>query len=431
MEPFDNIAGYSQIKEVLVKLRKMLLNLEDFDRAGLRLPRGVLLYGAPGVGKTIMARAIGADPLRRIELCSAACTKEDAADAIVNAFEQARNNTPSVLLIDEIDKIAEGSADFYMEGNDNIMKILLQELDGEKNKGVLIIATCNDYERMNSALIRSGRFDRIIRVPDPDLNDRRAIIHHYFNKIKMEKHVDEEYFAKITGHYSCAELECVINEAGILAKEDGSEIIELEHVKTAMNRMSFRALEGKVGGEKEKQVVATHEAGHALVALILSPDEVSGATIIPQGSARGYVTMTPEDGDKMSTVVDVENRIAVALAGAVAERLVYDTSFLSASDDFAKAFWLAHTLVTKMGAYGPELICPERRYHMDVAFSQELTDRICAKRTELITRSFARAEEIIRKHRLAFDGIVRALLARCSLTKDEMAEILRTSVSAA
>ena len=171
MEPFDNIAGYSQIKEVLVKLRKMLLNLEDFDRAGLRLPRGVLLYGAPGVGKTIMARAIGADPLRRIELCSAACTKEDAADAIVKAFEQARNNTPSVLLIDEIDKIAESSADFYMEGNDNIMKILLQELDGEKNKGVLIIATCNDYERMNSALIRSGRFDRIIRIPDPDLGD--------------------------------------------------------------------------------------------------------------------------------------------------------------------------------------------------------------------------------------------------------------------
>ncbi len=424
MNNFDRIAGYEKEKEQLRGLRELLLHLDDYKKSGIRIPRGVLLYGAPGVGKTVMAKAIAEAPIACVELCSADCTREDAADKVLETFEKARNAAPAVLLIDELDKITEESHEFYMEGNDRIMKILLQELDGQKdNSGVLVVATCNHFENINPALLRSGRFDRLIQIGNPSMEDRKAIIQYYFSKVKLEKHMEEDYLAKITGGYSGAQLECVINEAGILAMESKASAIEPEHIRTAMNRIAFRTLEGDVGEKKERMITATHEAGHALAALLLSPDKLTGASVIPHGKTRGFVRMRYTEENEILSAEDMEKQVTVSLAGAAAEQMIYGTNFLSSSEDFGKAIATVHTMITDMGVYGLDLLWPERTVRREIPVSKETADRICAKRTELIQKFSDRATALLEENKAVFLAIAEALCERYSLSKEEIEDI--------
>ena len=424
MDSFDRIAGYEKEKEQLRSLRELLLHLDDYKKSGIRIPRGVLLYGEPGVGKTVMAKAIAEAPISCVELCSADCTKEDAADLVLKTFERARQAAPAVLLIDELDKITEESREFFMEGNNRIMKILLQELDGQKdNSGVLVVATCNHFQQINPALLRSGRFDRLIQIGNPSLKDRKAIVHYYFSKVKLEKHIEEDYLAKITGGYTGAQLECAINEAGILAMESNASAIELEHIRTAMNRISFQTLEGNIGEKKDRMITATHEAGHALVALLLSPDKLTGASVIPHGRTRGYVRMRYSEEAEILSADDMEKDVIVSLAGAAAEQLVYGTNYLSSTDDFRKAFFMTHSMITDLGVYGLDLLCPDRAVRGEIMISQELVDRICSKRAELINRFSERALALLKENEEAFHAIAEALTDRYTLSKEEIEEI--------
>ena len=424
MDLFDRIAGYEKEKEQLRGLRELLLNLEDYKQSGIRIPRGVLLYGEPGVGKTVMAKAIAQAPISCVELCSADCTKEDATDLVLETFEKARQAAPAVLLIDELDKITEESHEFFMEGNNRIMKILLQELDGQKdNSGVLVVATCNHFDRINPALLRSGRFDRLIRIGNPSLEDRKAIVHYYFSRVKLEKRIEEEYLAKITGGYTGAQLECVVNEAGILAMESKATVIEPDHIRTAMNRIAFRTLEGDVGEKAERMITATHEAGHALAALLLSPDKLTGASVIPHGRTRGFVRMRNTEECEILSAEDMEKDVVVSLAGAAAEQLVYGMSYLSSSEDFRKAFMMIHSMITDLGVYGLDLLCPARALHGEMPVSEDLIGRICAKRTELITRFSEQATTLLKDNEAAFRAIAEALTDRYSLSKEEIEDI--------
>lgn len=423
MANFNQIAGYSKVKEELMKLRNMLLNMEEYEKTGLRIPSGVLLYGAPGVGKTVMARAISANPIKCIELCSADCTRENAVDYILKSFEEARKNIPSVLLIDEIDKVAEESESFFMESNNQVMKILLQELDGKKNKGVLVIATCNDFGNMNDALLRSGRFDRIIQIPKPNNNDRKEIIRYYFDRIKMEKKIDEGYIAKITGNFTGAELECLINESGILAKEKGENAISIKHIQTIINRNAFRALEEEIIDESEKNVVAVHEAGHALLALLLRPDNFTCASILPQGQVKGHISLC-NDVEITKKIEELKDQIIIAFGGVAAERIIFQENYLSSEDDYTKAFYLTDTLITQVGAYGVEYIFPRAR---GVAMSQKLENSIGDKRTELLKEFSAKAEELLRNNYSILNKIVRGLIECNSLNKEELIEIMQSA----
>ena len=230
MSNFEHIAGYQNEKSELLGLRNILLNLNKLRESGIRMPRGVLLYGDPGVGKTVMARAIATEGVSLVELRAADCTKDTSEDFVISAFDRARAQEPCILLIDELDKIADYSDKYYKSENDRIMKVLLQELDGRKdNSGIIVVATCNNYSMLNPALLRSGRFDRIIEIGKPSLQDRIEIIRYYLSKINLEKRIDEEYFAKITAGYSGARLECIINEAGLLAMQ-GDGYIDMKTI---------------------------------------------------------------------------------------------------------------------------------------------------------------------------------------------------------
>lgn len=197
------IAGYEKEVAQLEQLKDFLHNAAKYADCGVHIPKGVLLYGYPGVGKTVMAKSIADENINIIELRAADCTRDNSEEFIQEAFAQAKKMKPCLLLIDEFDKIAGLRDEYYIAMNDKAMKILLQELDSLKDEnGVLVVATCNDIRRLGPALVRSGRFDRIFEIGLPSLDDRKKILSLYFDRIRMPKNLDVDYVARVTSGYS-------------------------------------------------------------------------------------------------------------------------------------------------------------------------------------------------------------------------------------
>lgn len=423
MNNFEHIAGYHKEKAELSGLRNILLNLSKLRESGIRMPRGVLLYGEPGVGKTVMARAVGGDGISFVEIRAADCTKDTSEDFVVSAFEEARSKEPCVLLIDELDKIADSHDMYYKSGNDRIMKVLLQELDGRKdNSGIIVIATCNSYKGLNSAMLRSGRFDRIIEIGKPSLQDRIEIIDYYLSKITLEKRVDVEYFAKITAGYSGALLECIINEAGLIGMQGGHGYIDMDSLRVSMNRIAFKAIEGKTENNSELWKVAVHEAGHALVTMLVTPDKLASASVIPHGRTRGHIRLT-YDSDVIESIEDVENSVRGLVAGAAAEEVILGKRYTGSANDMETARILLLRITAGVGAYGLEYagyLCSDR---LNFEVPQEVKNKVGAICGEKIKEFYADAKRIITANKVLLESIARSLMEKSSLSEEEMFEI--------
>lgn len=420
MSSLKRIAGYHKEKAELEGLRSIFLNMETFKESGVRLPRGVLLYGVPGVGKTVMARAIAGDDIPLISLRAADCTRDDSEEYVLAAFKEANQKAPSILLIDELDKIAQSSDRFFMEGNDRIMKVLLQELDGQKdNSGVMVVATCNNCDYINPALLRAGRFDRIIEIGLPSLEDRVEIIQYYLSKITLETKIDVHYFGEITAGYTGAQLECVINEAGIMAMQDGLKSIDFKIVLKAMNRIAFRALEGRIKDKNEQRKTAVHEAGHAVASLFLRPESILTATIIPQGNTRGHMSFL-EDEEASASVEDIENNVVIAMAGSAAEEIVLGRRYRSSTYDFAKARGILSDIVWGIGAYGIEFAGLNARRVRDAGPSIALIEKGESIISEKMKELYQKAKQIIQDQVAYVESIAENLVEKSTLSKDEL-----------
>ncbi len=418
------IVGYENEKKAINSLRQILLKSDAYRASGIRLPRGLVLYGEPGVGKTQLARSIIAGDIALVELCAASCCAENAEEAFREVFKVAKENQPAVILLDELDKIAGTSDRYFMEANSNIQKMLLQELDSlSEEDTVLVVATCNDISVLGDALLRPGRFDRQIRVELPDEKTREDIFSEYFGRIQIKKDLDFQYLSRITPGYSGARIECLVNEVGIYAFENDIETITLDDVTLILNRLAFNGNEKSPIGDKNKlRMIAVHEAGHAVVAMAISPDSLLGVSVLPQGESSGHVDFVNQESEILS-VKDLENSVAVFLGGHVAERVVYGEYFLGSGDDLENAESRMRFLTIAQAAYGYEAIVGMNgcRYEMiNDSEGKSIVRRII---TDKMNELDAKCEYIIRQNRKLYDEIVDRLVNNQTLTREELFEI--------
>ena len=417
----NTIVGYEKERKEIEVLKQMLLNFESYKKNGVRIPRGILLCGMPGVGKTVLAQSLAGDGINIVELRASLCCNDEVQNSVQEVFERAKKNAPSVLLLDELDKIAGVNDFFFMETNDKVRKTLLAELDAlSLSDKVLVVATCNDEDAMGDALIRPGRFDRILKISLPDEETRKNILELYFERIKVEKQFDISALARSTRGFSGAKLECFANEAGIIALQKNNHIITEDDIRVLMNKMEFSALEANPFKDyKYLHRVAVHEAGHTLVGMLLCPENVFGTSILPQGESSGHVNFISDSTIK--TVSEIEDEIAIMLAGHVAERCEFDDYLVGSSSDIQHSASRLHYLFTKEPVYGYKYILDGLGGEsLSEASKSQLENEINTKLQEIDER----VESLISNNYSIYKKILSALEEKFVLSREDLNELV-------
>ena len=357
---FEEVAGVDEAKDELKEIVAFLKNPEEYGRIGAHVPKGILLVGPPGTGKTLLARAVAGEAGVPFFSISGSEFVEMfvgvGAARVRDLFQQARKSAPCIIFIDELDALGRARGAGPLGGHDEkeqTLNQLLSELDGfDPQQGIVLLAATNRPEILDSALLRSGRFDRQILVDRPDKIGRIAILKVHVKKVQMDSDVDLEQIAALTAGFSGADLANLVNEAAIIATRRDADAVILDDFTAAIERI-VAGLEKKnrLLNPYERMVVAYHETGHALVTLALSgTDVVQKVSIIPRGiGALGYNIQRPTEDRYLMTSTELENKMAALLGGRAAEVLVFKTLSTGASDDLDKVTEIARGMVMRYG----------------------------------------------------------------------------------
>ena len=440
---FKDVAGCDEAKEELEDVIKFLKNPKKFQRLGGKLPKGVLLYGAPGTGKTLLAKAVAGEA--GVAFFSASEFVEMfvgvGAARVRDLFDQAKKNSPAIIFIDELDAVGRRRFAGIGGGHDEreqTLNQLLIELDGfESKQGIILMASTNRPDVLDPALIRPGRFDRHISVPAPDLKGREEILKVHAKKVKLGQDVDLKVVAKGTPGFVGADLANVINEAAILAARADEEAVTSADMDEAIERViAGPQKKSRIISKHEQRVIAAHECGHTLVARLTNhSDPVHKVTIIPRGQALGYTLQLPLEDKFLTSKSELLDKLCILLAGRAAEEIVFGEITSGASDDLNKTMAYARKMVVELGMsekLGP-IALPNgddgevflgRDLSRHKTYSEELARTIDEEILDLIKSSYARAKEIISSHRVAFDKLVETLLAKEVVDAKEIDEIL-------
>ncbi len=363
---FDDVAGVDEAKEDLQEIVEFLRDPQKFRRLGGRIPRGVLLVGPPGTGKTLLARAIAGEANVPFFTISGSDFVEMfvgvGASRVRDMFEQAKKNAPCIIFIDEIDAVGRHRGAGLGGGNDEreqTLNQLLVEMDGfEANEGIILIAATNRPDVLDPALLRPGRFDRQIVVPNPDVVGRERILKVHVRKVPLAPDVDLRVVARGTPGFSGADLMNLVNESALLAARRGRRLVTAAEFEDAKDKVMMGAERRTlVMTEDEKRLTAYHEAGHAIVALnVVATDPVHKATIIPRGRALGMVMQLPERDKLSMSLEQMTSRLAIMMGGRVAEEMTFGKEKVTsgAASDIEQATRLARMMVTRWG-FSPEL----------------------------------------------------------------------------
>ena len=442
---FDDVAGCDEEKEEMAEIIDYLKNPEKFAKMGARIPKGILMVGNPGTGKTLLAKAVAGEADVPFYSISGADFVEMfvgvGASRVRDMFKKAKSTAPCIIFIDEIDAVGRQRGAGLGGGNDEreqTLNQLLVEMDGiDENKGIVIIAATNRPDILDPALQRPGRFDRTITVSLPDKAGRTAILQVHARNKHLADNVDLEALAARTPGFSGADLENVLNEAAILAVRSNRDVITMEDLDEAIDRtMAGPAKKSRKYTDKEKRLVATHEAGHAVVGLFLDgADIVQKVTIIPRGVAGGYNLMTPkEDTMFVATKKELLAQITGLLGGRVAEEVVLHEISTGASNDLEKVTKIAKSMVNEYGmsdTIGPvqydsdsSSVFLGRDYTSNKNYSDNVAYEIDQEVRRIVNECYENAKKIIVKHRKELENIADALVECETLTKEDLETII-------
>ncbi len=431
---FKDVAGLDEEKEELIEIVDFLKKPEKFSKMGAKIPKGVLLYGKPGTGKTLIAKAIaGEADVPFISMSGSEFIEMFAglgASRVRKLFDRARKLSPCIVFIDEIDAIgARRTSNSGAETENNqTLNQLLVEMDGfSSEETIIVLAATNRPEMLDKALLRPGRFDRQITIPVPDLKGRLEILKIHAEDKKISDDVNLESIAEDTAGFTGAELANILNEAAIIATINKHEEIENSDIEEAVKKVTV-GLEKKtrVYSEKDKKLTAYHEAGHAVVSRYLpTQTDVKEVSIIPRGVAGGY-TMYKSDEDKYYiSKTEMKEKLVALLGGRAAEKLVLDDISTGASNDIEVATKIVREMVTKYGMsdnLGPIDFQGKEQNDMFV-FGENIGDKIGAEVKSLIDEAYNNAQKLLIEHRDKLDAIAQTLLAQEKINEQEFKEI--------
>jgi cell division protease FtsH len=440
---FDDVAGCDEAIEELDEIKEFLSEPAKFHAVGAKIPKGVLLYGQPGTGKTLLARAVAGEAGVPFYSISGSDFVEMfvgvGASRVRDLFEQAKENAPAIIFIDEIDAVGRHRGAGMGGGHDEreqTLNQLLVEMDGfDVRGGVILIAATNRPDVLDPALLRPGRFDRQISVDAPDLQGRIKILQVHSRGKPMSPDIDLASVGRRTPGFSGADLANVLNEAALLTARTGGKVIDNQTLDEAIDRViAGPQKRTRLMSEKEKLVTAYHEGGHALVAAALpGSDPVHKITILPRGRALGYTMVLPDEDKYSQTRSEILDKLAYMMGGRAAEELVFHDPTTGASNDIEKATGLARAMVTqygmteRIGAIKLGDGNAEPFVGRDIGHSRNYSEEVAAMVDEEVKRLVGHAHQeafdILDENRDVLDALVLALLDRETLDKADVAEI--------
>ncbi len=442
---FEDVAGVDEAKEDLQEIVEFLRDPQKFQRLGGRIPRGVLLVGPPGTGKTLIARAVAGEANVPFFTISGSDFVEMfvgvGASRVRDMFEQAKKNAPCIIFIDEIDAVGRHRGAGLGGGNDEreqTLNQLLVEMDGfEANEGIIIIAATNRPDVLDPALMRPGRFDRQIVVPNPDIVGREKILKVHSRKVPLAPDVDLKTLARGTPGFSGADLMNLVNEAALLAARRSKRLVTAQEFDDAKDKIMMGAERRMVMTDDEKRLTAYHEAGHAIVALNMPAcDPIHKATIIPRGRALGMVQYLPERDQVSISYEQLTSRLAMAMGGRVAEEIFFGDEKVTsgAQSDIEQATRIARAMVTRWGfskqlgtvAYGEnqEEVFLGHSVSRQQNVSGDTMKTIDAEVRRFVDEGYQAARRVITEKHDDMDRLAKALLEYETLTGDEIKNLL-------
>ena len=441
---FKDVAGVKEAKDELQEIVEFLRSPRKFLDIGARIPKGVLLMGAPGTGKTLLARAVAGEAGVPFFHMSGSEFVEMfvgvGASRVRDLFKMAKRSAPAIIFIDEIDAVGRHRGAGLGGGHDEreqTLNQILVEMDGfEPHESVIVMAGTNRPDVLDPALLRPGRFDRRVILDNPDINDREAILKLHSQKKPLEKGVDLRVIAERTPGFSGADLANLMNEAAIVAARDNRKTIEqIDLIRSIEKVLLGPERKSHILSTIEKKISAYHEAGHALVAAILPhADPVHKITIVSRGRAAGYTLKLPSEDRHLYSRKNFLDELAAALGGYASEKLVFGELTTGSSDDIKKATIIARDLVTRYGMsekIGPitlgerdELVFLGKELGVEKNYSENTAQLVDSEVSNIMKNSFKRAQDILRKYRKVLDSLAGKLIKDETIEREEFDSIL-------
>ncbi len=431
---FDDVAGLDEEKEELIEIVDFLKRPDKFVKMGAKIPKGVLLYGKPGTGKTLIAKAIaGEADVPFISMSGSEFIEMFAglgASRVRKLFEKARKISPCIVFIDEIDAIGSrrSSNNGAESENNQTLNQLLVEMDGfSSEETIIVLAATNRPEMLDKALLRPGRFDRQITIPTPDLNGRLEILKIHSKEKRLSDDVNLESIAEDTAGFTGAELANILNEAAIIATKRKHEDIENDDIEEAVKKVTV-GLEkhNRVISDHDKKLTAYHEAGHAVVSQYLpTQTPVKEVSIIPRGVTGGYTMYKSNEDKYYISKTEMKEKLIVLLGGRAGEKIALDDISTGASNDIEVATQIAKDMVTKYGmtdTLGPIDLKGKEDYEMQL-FGETIGDKIGEEVKKLIDEAYVNAQQLLNIHRDKLDVIAMTLLEKEKINEKQFNEI--------